>query len=60
VAHLNARAGTVATVNTRLRQHVGLDGGNPLEVAALTYGPAPDGDDPSGRVEALMLRGREK
>jgi hypothetical protein len=57
VANLIAPAETVGTVNSGLRRHVGLDGGNRLEVAALTHRPAPDGDDPSGRVEALMLRG---
>jgi hypothetical protein len=43
VASLIAPAETVGTNNTGLRQHVGLDGGNPLEVPALMHQPAPDG-----------------
>ena len=34
-ANLTALAETVGTINTGLRQHIGLDGYNPLETPAL-------------------------
>ena len=47
-ANLNALAETVGTINVGLRQHIGLDGHNPLDMPAL---PPPVAQDTLGHAE---------